>query len=156
MVWGTIAYYGAWIGYLKVWVIPTIISGIIQTGRKLTEHLGMASYDPLLGTRTVMGTSWSTKLGAYLNFDIFLHGPHHRHPRMAHNKLAKKMRAYVTSDPGTDYPIYSKYWSATWAMLPILFKNPGVGMNIGAAPPEKVKDGDVQNFVGDVSEEVPA
>jgi fatty acid desaturase len=156
MVWATIAYYNVWTGYLKVWIIPTIIAGIIQTGRKLTEHLGMSSYDPLFGTRTVMGKNWLTRLGAFLNFDIFVHGPHHQHPRMPHNRLAGKLRAYVNSHPGTNYPIYSKYWSAALAMLPSLFKNPGVGMNVGAPPPGKVKNDDVQSFVGDVSEEVLA
>jgi fatty acid desaturase len=156
MIWGTLAYYNAWAGYLRGWVLPTVIAGIIQTGRKLTEHLGMASYDPLFGTRTVMGKNWLTRLGSFLNFDLFVHGPHHRHPRMTHDGLAEKMLVYVQNNPETDYPIYSHYWTATWAMLPILFKNPGVGMNVGAPPPGKVKDDDVQDFVGDVTEEVLA
>ena len=47
-----------------------MIAGVLQTMRKLTEHLGMASYDPPLGTRAVIGQNWLTRLGSFMNFDI--------------------------------------------------------------------------------------
>ena len=158
--WGTIigivAWYGAWLGLLRVWVIPHLVTGIWQTGRKLTEHLGMASYDPLLGTRTVLGRNLFTRISTYLNFDIFIHGPHHRHPRIAHNQLGNKMKDYIEQNPDQEFPLFSTYLHATGQMVPFLFKNPGVGMNVGAPPPSAEKDQDVQNFVADVAEEILA
>jgi fatty acid desaturase len=138
--------------FVRCWLIPAIIAGWLQTGRKLTEHLGMSSYDPMRGTRTVVGSWWTTRLASLLNFDIFVHGPHHRHPRMPHTALAGKMQEYQkTSD---DYPVYSSYWRATAAMLPYFFRNPGSGVNAGGGPPPGTKTEDVDNFVGDVVSEV--
>ncbi len=156
LVVGAVAWYGAWAGFLRAWIIPYYLTGVVQVARKLTEHLGMSSYDPLLGTRTVIGTNFLTRFATYLNFDIFVHGPHHRHPRIAHNQLEKKMQAYIESDPQTDYPVFSTYGRAFVNMAPYLFKNPGVGMNAGADRPQDEKQPDVQNFLADVSAEVLA
>ncbi len=156
--WGSIlavvATCNAWELFVKVWVIPHMVAGFMQTIRKLTEHLGMASYDPLKGTRTVVGASWVTKICTFLNFDIFVHGPHHRHPRVAHNQLREKMRDYVDSHPDDKFPIYRTYLQATASMIPWMFRNPGVGMCVGAPAPRSEKASDVDNFVADVSEEV--
>lgn len=158
--WGTvlsaIAWSGAWLGFFKVWVIPHLLAGMYQNGRKLTEHLGMASYDPLLGTRTVIGDSWLTRICTYMNFDIFVHGPHHRHPRIAHDQLKAKMQEYLAENPDRQYPIFGSYWKATRQMIPWLFRNPGVGMNVGAARPDGERERHVRNFVADVTEEVLA
>ncbi|MFN0197250.1 MAG: fatty acid desaturase family protein [Planctomycetaceae bacterium] len=151
---GFVAYHQAWTLFLKIWVIPHLITGLLQNGRKLTEHLGMQSYDPLLGTRTVMGDNWLTRFCTYLNFDIFVHGPHHRHPRVAHNLLVKKMTDYLSQHPDKSYPIYPSYWRATASMLPWIVRNPGVGMNAGAFSPDQEKDPHVVNFVADVTVDV--
>ena len=158
LVWGgacaAFIYNGLWMEFLRVWGIPVYIAGMYQTFRKLTEHLGMSSYDPMLGTRTVLGSDWFTKACTFCNFDIFIHGPHHRHPRVAHNQLGTKMQEYIAANPDKPFPLYKTYFTATWAMLPYLFTNPGVGMNAGAPAPGKARDEDVRNFVSDVSKEV--
>jgi fatty acid desaturase len=157
--WGTLfalfTMYDFWGGFARGWLIPYMIAGMYQNGRKFTEHMGMSSYDPMHGTRTVVGENWWTKLCTYLNFDIFIHGPHHRHPRVAHRKLREKMHEYAASEPELQYPMFRTYRAATWDMLPFLFKNPGVGMNAGAAAPNADKK-KANNFVGDVVEEVLA
>ncbi|HAB14692.1 MAG TPA: fatty acid desaturase [Planctomycetaceae bacterium] len=143
-----------WLDFLQVWWIPLTIAGFLQTMRKFTEHLGMASFDPLLGTRTVRGRNWLTRITSFLNFDIFVHGPHHRHPRVAHTSLGELMDDYVDANPERDLPVYPTYARATLAMLPWLVRNPGVGVNVGAADPSAT--GDVKDFVQDVSREVLA
>ena len=156
LVVGLVAWYDAWAGLLRAWIIPFYLTGMVQVARKLTEHLGMSSYDPLLGTRTVIGNNVLTRVATYLNFDIFVHGPHHRHPPIAHNQLEKKMQAYIEQDPQTEYPVFPTYWRAFLNMAPHLFKNPGVGMNAGADRPQDEKQADIQNFVTDVTNEVLA
>lgn len=158
--WGSLY---AWVGYsdawdviARCWLLPWWMAGVIQTGRKLTEHLGMPSYDPLYGTRTVLGSSWLTRFLTYCNFDIFIHGPHHRHPRVAHNELRGKMEEYLSQANGATYPVYRSYWRASLAMLPHLVANPGCGINAGAEPPHVARQGEVVDFVGDVSTEVLA
>jgi fatty acid desaturase len=150
LVFTKLTYTHTWMGYVKVWLVPHMIAGVMQTMRKLTEHLGMASYDPMLGTRTVIGNNWITRFGSFVNFDIFIHGPHHRHPRLAQNHLEEKMNEYLLNHPDTKYPIYTSYLKATAAMLPYLWRNPGSGMNVGAAPPRQTHFADASNFPADV------
>jgi fatty acid desaturase len=160
-LWGSILlvidYWNAWSLFLRIWLVPAILAGFLQTGRKLTEHLGMSSFDPLLGTRTVMGTNWVTRLCTFLNFDIFIHGPHHRHPRLTRDQLGSKMDDYMTENPETAYPVYPSYWQAVRAMLPSLFVNPGCGVNAGAAlTSRRETEVEVDDFVADVTEEILA
>jgi len=133
--------------------VPQTVAGIYQNGRKLTEHLGMESYDPLRGTRTVVGDNPITRLCTFLNFDIFVHGPHHRHPRVSHDRLEALTRRYVAEAKGQGLPIYTTYASAFRAMFPWMLTNPGVGVNVGAAAPSKPTR-EVDNFVSDVTKEV--
>ena len=147
--------FDAWHGFLMGWVATSLIGGVIQNGRKFTEHLGMKSYDPLHGTRTVVGDNWFTRLCTFLNFDIFIHWPHPRHPRVAHRRLKDKMYEYAAAAPELQYPMFRTYRAAVLDPLPYLFKNHGVGMNAGAADPHTEKQ-DADNFVADVVEDVLA
>ena len=114
----------------------------------------MKSYDPLLGTRTVVGQNIVTRLCTFLNFDIFVHGPHHRHPRVSHDQLEQLTRQYMADDQYKDLPVYSTYASAARDMVPWMFVNPGVGVNVGAAHPARNRAQPVDDFLGDVTEEV--
>ncbi|QDT33857.1 fatty acid desaturase family protein [Thalassoglobus polymorphus] len=149
-----VAYTNTWVIFLTAWVVPHILAGIFQTFRKFTEHLGMESYDPLLGTRTVIGNGPITRLATYLNFDIFVHGPHHRHPRYRHDALCNRMAEYQTENPELKYPVFPTYWHAIADLLPSLIFNPGVGMNVGAPTPAEEKPHDVSDFSEDVTAEI--
>lgn len=156
LLWGSVWTYttvaGLWMDHIRAILLPMYLAAMMQTGRKFTEHLGMASYDPLLGTRTVLPQKWLLRLSSFLNFDIFIHGPHHRHPRITHTTLKPKMEEYCQENPDVSYPVYHNYWQATWAMLPSMLKNPGCGANVGAEDEDSGEE--VDNFVGDVVKEV--
>lgn len=149
-----VAYSGTWRIFLLAWVLPHWVAAVFQTFRKFTEHLGMASYDPLLGTRTVIGDGWITRLSTYLNFDIFVHGPHHRHPRFRHDALCDRMHDYQTAHPELEYPVFRSYRSALWHLLPSIIRNPGVGMNVGAPAPAEEKPHDASDFGEDVTAQI--
>lgn len=157
LVWGTafslVQYFHVWAEFVRVWMVPMLIAGVMQSIRKFTEHLGLSSFDPLLGTRTVLGGNWITRLSTFVNFDIFIHGPHHRHPRVAHNQLGRKMDDYMAASPETKFPVYSSYLQAAWSMAPFLLFNPGCGVNAGNAPPAG-RDDDIRDFVADVTREI--
>ena len=123
----------AWHVHSKGTVGPMWLAGFLQTGRKFTEHLGMSSLDPMLGTRTVLPSRWLLRLSSFFNFEIFVHGLHHRHPRAAYDTLKSRMQHYIGSNPNTSFPVYENYLSATRDMLPHLIHNPGCGGN--ASPP---------------------
>lgn len=153
LTFAVIAWQNWWFQFLTIWILPHWVAGIMQTGRKLTEHLGMSSYDPLMGTRTVVGTNWFTRFCTWMNFDIFVHGPHHRHPRLGHAKLIGKMQEYSEA-VNAQFPRYPTYRKATLAMIPYLFLNPGVGVNAGASNPDAERKENVEEFVSDVSREI--
>jgi len=149
-----VTYTETWPVFLLAWVLPHWIAGIFQTFRKLAEHLGMASYDPLLGTRTVIGDGLVTRICTYLNFDIFVHGPHHRHPRYRHDALCDRMREYEVEHPELVYPVFRSYWAALKHLAPSIIWNPGVGMNAGASAPSEEKPHDASDFGQDVTAEI--
>lgn len=152
ILWGGIWTYttvaGLWAEHSRAVLLPMYLAAFMQTGRKFTEHLGMASFDPLEGTRTVLPRQWLLRLSSFLNFDIFIHGPHHRHPRIAHTTLEDKLTEHQRDNPEVVYPTYERYWQATWAMLPSMFRNPGCGVNAGSVDPEATPE--VDDFVSDI------
>ncbi|MEZ6131755.1 MAG: fatty acid desaturase [Planctomycetaceae bacterium] len=157
-IWGAlltfVAYYGYWENFLIAWVLPHWLAGVLQVGRKLTEHLGMASFDPMKGTRTVVGKSWVTRFCSYLNFDIFVHGPHHRYPRLTHDKLKGRMNEHIETHPEIRFPMFATYTGAVLNMLPCLWTRPGVGLNAGAAAMSDVTVDDVGEFLEDAKQVV--
>ena len=104
-------------------------------------------------TRTVVGQDLITRLSTFLNFDIFIHGTHHRHPRVSHDELVDLTRHYV-DDSNEGFPIYTTYAGAALNMLPWMFRNPGVGVNVGATPPDNAEKDKVDDFVADVTAEI--
>ena len=60
------------------------------------------------------------------------------------------MDDYVSEHPETEYPVFASYWRATKSMVPWMFKNPGVGLNIGAQ--KEAIGGTAQDFESDVTE----
>jgi fatty acid desaturase len=153
-VWGSIWTYTTlthqWAPHLIAIIGPMYLAAFMQTFRKFTEHLGMASFDPLQGTRTVLPRKWLLRLSSFLNFDIFIHGPHHRHPRLTHTSLESKLHEYQAKNPDIDYPAYERYWQAMFAMFPSMIFNPGCGVNAGARHEEHEANGEAEDFASDV------
>ncbi len=153
-VWGAVWTYTTlthqWPGHLIAIILPMYVAAFMQTVRKFTEHLGMASFDPLQGTRTVLPRKWVLRLSSFLNFDIFIHGPHHRHPRLTHNKLESKLDEYRDANPHVAYPTYERYWKAMLAMAPSMIFNPGCGVNAGASLQTIAGSQEADDFASDV------
>jgi fatty acid desaturase len=153
-VWGAVWTYTTlthqWLGHSLAILLPMYIAAFMQTFRKFTEHLGMASFDPLQGTRTVLPRKWLLRLSSFLNFDIFIHGPHHRHPRLTHNKLESKLDEYRDANPNVAYPTYERYWKAMLAMAPSMIFNPGCGVNAGAPLQGTAVGSEADDFASDV------
>ena len=156
LVVGLVTWFSVWDIFIRAWVIPHWLAGVFQTFRKFTEHLGMKSYDPLLGTRTVIGTGIVTRVCSYFNYHIFAHGIHHRHPKIDHSELSSKMEHYQTSNPDVWYPVFRTYWGAILHMLPSAIVNPGVGMNLGAPRPKDHKQPTDLTFVENETQESKA
>lgn len=116
-----------WSDFHVIWILPLLLSPCVNTIRKFVEHLGMTSLDPILGTRTIVPGNFLTRFFCYFNFDIAVHGPHHRYPKAHHYELEAKMRAFVQEHPETPTPQFSSYLSAIWDMVPCLWIRPATG-----------------------------
>ena len=114
-----------------IFVLPLFLAGNVNSLRKMVEHLGTASFDPLLGTRTIVGSNLLTNAFSYFDFDLAVHGPHHRHPKLEHSRLKNKMSELCLQNPGHAYPLFSTFADAVKDTLRTLFLNPAVGVNAG-------------------------
>jgi fatty acid desaturase len=117
-----------------MWLLPLVIGATFNGFRKLTEHVGMASTDPILGTRTVIGKNWITRMCSFFNFELFVHGPHHRFPRASSSELEGKLAEFRRTHPDAVVPLFSSYLAAALDTLPCLWLNPGVGQNAARGP----------------------
>ncbi len=123
-----------------LWVLPLFIAAATNTARKFVEHLGMKSSDPFLGTRTILPGNFISKMLLYFNFDIAIHGPHHRYPHAQHDELPIKLKAYQALHPELEIPVYRSYTSAFFSMLPLLWTFPATGGSQKNVPQDSNKE----------------
>lgn len=116
-----------WSEFQIVWLLPLLLSPCLNTIRKFVEHLGMTSSDPIPGTRTIVPGNILSRLFCYFNFDIAVHGPHHRYPKAHHYELEPKMKAYTQAHPNQRVPQFNSYMSALCDMVPCLWLRPATG-----------------------------
>jgi fatty acid desaturase len=112
------------VGYL----VPSLISGNLQSARKFTEHMGLLGSDVPSTTRTVVDPSLRGRLLSASMLHIDLHGPHHLHAKIPHFHLPEATPlAYEEAlrDPASAN-VFPTYAAAIWAMLRTL-ANPRVG-----------------------------
>ncbi len=118
---------GTFRAFDPIWLLPLIFSPMVNTGRKFVEHLGMTSLDPVLGTRTIVNKGFIGRWLAFFNFDIAIHGPHHRYPKARHYELKTKLHEYRTANPELSVPLYDSYLSAFLDVSKSLWKAPQTG-----------------------------
>jgi len=116
-----------WRQFDPVWLLPLILSPMVNTGRKFVEHLGLVSVDPIRGTRTVVASNPLTRITSYFNFDIAVHGAHHRSPKTRHNELTSRMLAYQQEHPELAILLFGSYLAAIVDMAPCLWRCPSTG-----------------------------
>ena len=132
-----------------MWLLPLPIAAAFNGFRKFTEHLGMASTDPIFGASTVIGNNWLTRISSYVNFDLDVYGPHHRFPNVPHHQLKSKLAEFQRKYPDNSIPVFPAYLAAVWNTLPCLWRNLAVGENAGGRNQYHLKPG-VENFVSEV------
>lgn len=133
-IWATVIATGAWAFFAKVYLIPAFLTGIVQTVRKLTEHLGLPNGDPMRGARTVITKDPIGKAFSFTSFHIATHGVHHKYPQMPHGHLVKafdlemaeQQAQGVSDDPG---PVFPSHFRAMLDMTHYL-AYPGIGENV--------------------------
>jgi len=124
---------GAWTfrPEVLIYLLPFILAANCNAVRKIMEHVGLQSCDPLQGTRTIVGKSVVTRLLSYFDFDLAVHGPHHRYPKLQHSMLKTRMGEIQNTHPDTTYPVFQSFTSALFDAFRTVIVNPGVGVNMG-------------------------
>lgn len=137
-VWGVVIATSAWLLFAKIYLIPAFLTGIVQTIRKLTEHLGLPNGDPMRGARTVITKDPIGKAFSYTSFHIATHGMHHKYPQMPHRHLVKAFEVDTTerSEPveaveveKAGPPVFPSHFRAMVDMTRYL-AYPGIGENV--------------------------
>lgn len=120
------AYFDKWEWLMVGYVIPSLLTGSMQTFRRFIEHMGLYGDTVDTATRTIDDRSFVGRLisSSMLNGDI--HGPHHLHAKVPQSHLPKALDLLVEEGSLTKQSIYPDYWSATKAMLPEL-RDPRIG-----------------------------
>jgi len=109
------------------WYAPLVLSGSLNTVRKFVEHVGLGSFDPMLGSRTVVPTNPLMRLISFANFEINVHGPHHRHGMAKHHELEEKLESQVKKTPEYNELVFRTVTGALRHTLWSVIRNPGVG-----------------------------
>ncbi len=116
-----------------IFLAPSWMAANMNSMRKMMEHVGTASFDPVHGTRTVIGANWLTKVLSFFDFDLAVHGPHHRHPKLDHTLLKDRMGEIEKARPDEQFPVFASFSGALADTVRTLFKNPAVGVNAGCS-----------------------
>lgn len=107
---GLTAWFGAWKLLLVAYLIPAMLAGSLQTGRKYAEHMGLTGTTVLSATRSVVPR---TRLGRLLSrtmFNIAYHGAHHRYAKMHPSELPRFQALLKPEREGelAPYPTYRR------------------------------------------------
>ena len=114
-----------------IFAAPPILATMLNGLRKIMDHVGTESIDPVHGTRTIVGQNFITRILSFFNFDLAIHGPHHRFPKLNHTQLEQKMNELQEKNPDATYPVYSSFTAALFDTLKRVITKPGVGINAG-------------------------
>ncbi len=127
---GLVWWYDVWGAFVMAYLIPAWITGVVQTVRKLLEHLGLPADSRMGGARTIVGRGPLARFVDWTSFHIAQHGLHHKYPQMPHGNLT---RALDTLPEAERRGLFSSHWAALRDMLPHL-RHPGIGVNAMPTP----------------------
>ncbi|MBY0586981.1 fatty acid desaturase [bacterium] len=120
------AYFGVWNWFLVGFLIPSLLTGSMQTARRFIEHMGLYGDTVDTATRTIHDRSL---LGRFFSFTILngdIHGPHHLHAKVPQSHLPQALEIDLREGLLTPTSVYPNYWLATKDMLREL-SNPRIG-----------------------------
>lgn len=109
---------GWWPEFLVGFLIPAWLTGMFQTLRKFTEHLGMHGDTIMSMTRTVSYKGVIGKAASLSQMHVDHHGTHHRHARIPYYDLPDATPR-VYSD-GNEMYLFPTHFAAMRDMLPHL------------------------------------
>lgn len=123
-----IAYFGVWPYFLLGYLVPSMISGNLQSLRKFTEHMGLLGHDVPSTTRTVIDESLPGRVLSATMLHIDYHGPHHEYSKIPHFNLPEATPVVYEQElkEPAAANVFRSYPAAVWDMVRTL-GDPKVG-----------------------------
>ena len=78
---------GWWMEFLVAYLVPAMLSGMVQTMRKFTEHMGLLGDGPLTSTRSVIHEDLPGEILSASMLHVNHHGTHHRFGKVPYHQL---------------------------------------------------------------------
>lgn len=129
LFWGTLVVvltrYGWWAEFCVAFFIPGYAAAVLNSWRRMTEHLGMLGDTVETKTRTIVPVGPVGRVISAAALHVDYHGTHHRYGRVPYYRLPEATHVVYGREP-TDIPVFPGYWSAVRDMIPHV-ANPRIG-----------------------------
>lgn len=101
---------GHHLDFVVAWLIPAWMTGVLQTLRKFTEHLGLGGDSIMSRCRTIAYRGRFARWLSESQLHVEHHGTHHRYPSVAWDRLPTETdRLWSGAAPGSHY---ASHWPA--------------------------------------------
>lgn len=119
-----LTWFGWWPEFCVAYFIPAYFAGLLNSWRRMIEHLGMLGDTVETRSRTIVpaGRIAAALSASVLHIDH--HGTHHRYGRIPYYHLPEATR--VMHEVNGEQAVFPSYWSALRDMLPHV-ANPRIG-----------------------------
>jgi len=91
VVWAAIisavAYFDVWTYFLWMYLLPSFVTGNLQSWRKYIEHVGLTGSTVNSATRSIVAQGWLGRVCAFTLLHEPFHGLHHLHVGLPHAEL---------------------------------------------------------------------
>lgn len=127
-----VAYFDVWIYFLWMYLLPSFVTGNLQSWRKYIEHVGLTGTTVNSATRSIVARGWPGRLFAITLLHEPFHGLHHMHVGLPHAELPRLAPELVPKNAGEIHP-FPSYRSALLHLLRSL-ADPRVGAQWHTTP----------------------
>ena len=82
-----VAHFHVWTYFLWMYLLPSVVTGNLQSWRKYIEHVGLTGRTVNSATRSIVAKGWPGRLFALTLLHEPFHGLHHLHAGLPHAEL---------------------------------------------------------------------
>jgi fatty acid desaturase len=83
----SVAWFQVWTYFLWMFLLPSFVTGNLQSWRKYIEHVGLTGSTVNSATRSIVARGWPGRMFAFTLLHEPFHGLHHLHVNLPHAEL---------------------------------------------------------------------
>jgi fatty acid desaturase len=127
-----VAWFQVWTYFLWMYLLPSFVTGNLQSWRKYIEHVGLTGRTVNSATRSIVAQGWPGRLFAFTLLHEPFHGVHHLHVSLPHAELPALAPQLAPKTAGEIHP-FPSYRRALLHLLRSL-ADPRVGAQWNPSP----------------------